>query len=236
MILNTMKILIVSDIHANIFGLKKALNESYDKAIFLGDAVDYGPFPGETLDTLRENFEILIMGNHDYATAYGVDCKCGEDNHDLSVFTRENITKKLLSKEDLEFIKKFRESYSIESGGNQYNLYHGAPWDHLYGYIYPWVGDSLKTSGLFGTDDGDFFIVGHSHYQFLTTKGGKTFINPGSIGQPRDIKGLTSYLILETEDDSKIFKRVKYDREPIYQELEKLIDDDKMLQRAKAMF
>ncbi len=231
-----MKILIVSDIHGNIFGLKKALGESYDKAIFLGDAVDYGPFPGETLDMLRENFEILIMGNHDYAAAYGVDCKCGEENHDLSVFTRETITKKLLSKEDLEFIKKFNESYAIESGENEYNLYHGSPWDHLYGYVYPWMGDSLKTSGILGNDDGDFFIVGHSHYQFLITKGGKTFINPGSIGQPRDIKGLASYLILDTEDDSKIFKRVRYEREPIIQELEKLIDDEKMLQKAKAMF
>ena len=44
-----MKTLILSDIHANYPALKAVLEQdgSYDKLIFLGDVVDYGPHPKE---------------------------------------------------------------------------------------------------------------------------------------------------------------------------------------------
>jgi len=231
-----MKVLVVSDIHSNPFPLRIALEENYDKAIFLGDSVDYGPYPGEVIDLLKENFDIHIMGNHDYAVAYGVDCKCGEENHDISVYSRENITLKLLSKEDIDFLKKFKESDSIISGSTEINIYHGAPWDHLYGYIFPWKAETLNSKGQLGLDDGDYFLIGHTHHQFILTKGGKTFINPGSLGQPRDIIGFPSYLIMDMEKYSFEFKRVKYDKTKLYSEIEKIVNDPQMQIRLKAMF
>lgn len=231
-----MKILAVSDVHGNPFPLREALKDDYEMAVFLGDAVDYGPYPAETLDIIKENFDIQIMGNHDYAVAYGVDCRCGEENHDLSVYTRENITLKLISKEDIEFIKSFRESASLDAGEKQFLLYHGAPWNPLYGYIFPWVSDTLSSRNILGNDDGDFFLIGHSHYQFIVTKGGKTFINPGSIGQPRDLIGSSSYLIIDTEKNVYQFRRIRYEREAIHRKLEEVIGDEKMLSKAKSMF
>ncbi len=231
-----MKILVASDIHANPFPLKTALEESYDKAIFLGDSVDYGPYPAEVIDLLRDNFDLFIMGNHDYAVAYGVDCKCGEENHDISVYSRENITLKILSKEDIDFLKQFKESDSINAESVEINIYHGAPWDHLYGYIFPWKPETLSSRSILGGDDGDYFLIGHTHHQFILTKGGKTFINPGSLGQPRDLVGFPSYLIIDTEKHSFDFKRVKYDRSKLHYEIERIVRDEKMQSRLKAMF
>jgi protein phosphatase len=62
-----MKVLIVSDIHANYPALQAVLNSAvdFDKLIFLGDVVDYGPHPKECLTFIKENADYYIRGNHD---------------------------------------------------------------------------------------------------------------------------------------------------------------------------
>ncbi len=89
-----MRLLVISDIHSNYDALKTVLeNEKYDKALFLGDLVDYGPEPAESFDLLKENADYFIMGNHDASFAYGVDCNCSQEMHDLSDYTLENISR-----------------------------------------------------------------------------------------------------------------------------------------------
>ncbi len=62
-----MKILILSDIHANWYALEAILDkESYDALVFLGDAVDFGPSPRKCLkflikDTSGGLEETMIM-------------------------------------------------------------------------------------------------------------------------------------------------------------------------------
>ena len=90
-----MRVLVFSDIHSNFEALKAMLaKEKFDYSIFLGDAVDYGPQPGETLDLVMENSDVRLMGNHDRAVAYDEDCRCALEMHDLSEYTRENISRK----------------------------------------------------------------------------------------------------------------------------------------------
>ena len=42
---------------------------------------------------------------------------------------------------------------------------------------------------------------------------GRAFVNPGSVGQPRDGNSMASHAIVDTEMDSVMFHRVKYDIE-----------------------
>jgi diadenosine tetraphosphatase ApaH/serine/threonine PP2A family protein phosphatase len=42
---------------------------------------------------------------------------------------------------------------------------------------------------------------------------GRAFINPGSVGQPRDGNNLAAYAIVDTDTDIVMFHRVKYDIE-----------------------
>ncbi len=61
--------LVLSDIHANARAfeavLKDATTRGFDRSIFLGDALGYGPHPVETMDMLRDLDTEVIIGNHD---------------------------------------------------------------------------------------------------------------------------------------------------------------------------
>ena len=133
-----MKVLIYSDIHANLHALKALFRiEKYDKAIFLGDVVDYGPSPAETLDLLLENTDISVMGNHDHAAVTGEDCRCAPDMHDLSEYSRKEITMKRLSSNDLKRLSSFPDSREVEIEGRNILLAHASPNNHLFGYQCP---------------------------------------------------------------------------------------------------
>lgn len=80
-----MKILLVSDAHANYPALRKAVKDAkqvdvnsyisenvdvsnkFDLKIYLGDIIGLYGFPSETVNYLRENFDIVLKGNHDIA-------------------------------------------------------------------------------------------------------------------------------------------------------------------------
>ena len=73
-----MRYLIVSDIHANLEGLRAVLAANkglYDQILCCGDFVDYCASPNEVCDWARENCEVVIRGNHDKAC-------CGLDDTD----------------------------------------------------------------------------------------------------------------------------------------------------------
>ncbi|MHA1505670.1 MAG: metallophosphoesterase family protein [Candidatus Asgardarchaeia archaeon] len=113
------RVVIVSDIHGNLEALNAVLRDckDYDEFLFLGDAVDYGPNPSEVIDLLKSLGVRSVVGNHDKAVAYNVDCRCGDELHDLSVYTRENISNKLLTKSDISFLRKMRirDSFYIDN-------------------------------------------------------------------------------------------------------------------------
>lgn len=73
------RLLVVSDVHGNIYALEAVVEgvRGWDRIIVLGDLVDYGPRPGEVIDYLREHDALIVRGNHDHAVAYGVDCRWG---------------------------------------------------------------------------------------------------------------------------------------------------------------
>src|SRR5690348_5908229 len=71
-----MKLLIVSDIHANVEALHAVLAQSHDELWVLGDLVNYGPDPGEVVDFVRRNAALVVCGNHDHAIGAGADPQC----------------------------------------------------------------------------------------------------------------------------------------------------------------
>ena len=122
-------VLIISDIHGNLMASRRILEavKGWDEVLVLGDLVDYGPYPGEVLDTLREVGARILRGNHDHAAAYGVDCRAGAQVHWLSVWTRENITLKQLSKADRAFLSSLPLSLELDLGDATAKAYHASP-------------------------------------------------------------------------------------------------------------
>lgn len=232
-----MRILIFSDIHSNKYALDMIEKEKFDSAIFLGDIVDYGPNPSETLDRVRSMSKYMVMGNHDYAAAFNKDCLCAQENHELSVYTRENITLRELGKEDIQFLRSIPQSLEIEIDGLTFTINHGSPADNLYGYMYPWTlkKEDLKTPTFRSVDEG-ILLVGHTHYQFMIPFSGVTILNPGSSGQPRDYDDRPSYTIIDTDKNSVEMKRFNYDRQSLKKEIESKISDLKFRMRLEALF
>ena len=233
-----MRVLIFSDIHANIYALRALLNlERFDESIFLGDIVDYGSSPVETIDEVRGVSKYIVSGNHDFAAAFNKDCLCSQENHELSVYTRENITLKDLGEEEISFLKSLPTSLDVKLDGSDFHLVHGAPADSLYGYLYPWkISSELLKDPMSFTQDPGNYLVGHTHYQFLVNYGGNLIVNPGSSGQPRDGNPKPAYAVFDTDNQSFELKRFNYDKSNIKSDLAKRVKDQKQLEKLYKLF
>ena len=65
-----MRIALIADIHANLPALEAVLRDirrkhSPDRIISLGDQINLGPCPRETMALLRENGVTCLHGNHE---------------------------------------------------------------------------------------------------------------------------------------------------------------------------
>lgn len=225
-----MRVLVLSDVHGNYDSLSAILEkEKYDAVWFLGDLTDYGPEPHLVLDTLKDlKPEIWITGNHDYANAFGVDCRCGEKTHDLSVYTRENVTQKLLSKEDIQFLRNLPLKKEIEIDGKKYFFVHACPANPLYGYMFDFNPDCMKNE-LGREITTDYLLFGHTHFPVLGQHNGINYLNPGSAGQPRDGDPRVSYAIYENGKFE--LKRLEYPVERTVEKLRKIIGRKDYLER-----
>ncbi len=211
-----MRVLIYSDIHANLEALNALFSEvKYDKSVFLGDIVDYGPNPAESLDIVLRESDYIIQGNHDYAAGTGEDCNCAPAMHDVSVLTRNEITMKLLGKNDVKKLSDLKKQMEFEIDGRKFFIVHASPNDPLFGYMFSteaemtWKKQELKKY--------DYIMVGHTHFPMFYRG---RIINPGSSGQPRDGNWKPMYAILDTELGDLTFKRFTYDNKKMLSKLE----------------
>jgi putative phosphoesterase len=216
-----MKILILSDIHANWHALEAILvNENYDTLIFLGDAVDFGPNPKECVRFLMNSPTSRfwgVRGDHDHALAYGINCVCCKELRELSMRTRE-WGEGFITGKEIGFLRRLPfNSYIALDGLNLY-LAHGSSRDGLYGSNSSDLED-FEIENEFGGIYTDFILTGCSHKPYIKRLGRTTILNPGSVGQPRDFNPRASYAVIENGEAT--IKRVKYDIERTVKDLEK---------------
>lgn len=216
-----MKLLIFSDIHSNLEALKEVLStESYDKAVFLGDIVDYGPNPSETLDLVLGEADYLVQGNHDLAAATGVDCQCAQAMHDLSTLTRDEISSKLLSDGDKKKLKGLKTMETPVIDGKKFLMVHASPNNHLHGYLFSTEAEMVWKKPEY--KEYDYIMVGHTHFPMFYRG---RIINPGSAGQPRDGFWKPMYSTLDTETGELTFKRFSYDKDKMLGKLSELLQN-----------
>jgi putative phosphoesterase len=200
-----MKFLILSDIHGNWPALQAVLHAEMDckKAVFCGDVVDYGPFPVQCLNWIREHTVHRVRGNHDNALGFDLDCRCMGSFREFSVATRA-WHRTLLSEDEREYLRSMTTMDLFEFDGRHFRMAHATPQGDMYEYLSPeqW---QQRVTGL----DEDFVLLGHTHVQGLKTFGNVTVVNPGSVGLARDVPGLASYAIYD--DGSIRLKRIRYD-------------------------
>jgi diadenosine tetraphosphatase ApaH/serine/threonine PP2A family protein phosphatase len=215
-----LKILIISDIHANLTALETVLDDAgaIDAAWCLGDLVGYGPDPNECIDLVRQLPKLVcILGNHDAAVIKKIDDSAFNQDARLAV----NWTARTLGAESLDFLKSLPEKRLIDD----VTLVHGSPRQPIWEYLL----DTRTVTINFSFFETPYCFVGHTHLPVVyylddsrtarmtipehntqTVLAPRTIINPGSVGQPRDRDPRAAYAVYYPDKNLWEFRRVDY--------------------------
>jgi diadenosine tetraphosphatase ApaH/serine/threonine PP2A family protein phosphatase len=217
-----MRVLIVSDIHANLNALEAVLADAgaVDATWCLGDLLGYGPDPNECVERIRNLPNLVcLLGNHDAAFLGQIDV----DTFNLEARQSLDWVKNRVTEANTDYIQRLPEMTQV----GQVTLVHGSPRNPIWEYILD-PRTARRNLDYFQTN---YCFVGHTHlpilYQFnpemtivtvispeLDTNYPLTpraMLNPGSVGHPRDRDPRASYGIFDTEKAIWQPCRVSYD-------------------------
>jgi putative phosphoesterase len=198
-----MRILLVSDVHANWPALA-AVREPHDVCLCMGDLVEYGPDPCRVIDWVRRNARACVRGNHDHGTAQNVETFGVGGFRYLTMATR-GPTVDMLSPADRRYLADLPTSVMLTLAGKRFLLVHATPRDPLDEYC---PADPAQWAARVAGLNVDYLCVGHTHVQFVLPVGGTTVINPGSVGLQRDGRPTARYAVLD--GDTVELKEVEY--------------------------
>ncbi len=226
-----MRILIVSDIHANYTALEAVLNDAgtVDETWCLGDLVGYGPDPNAVVEQMREQPSLTcILGNHDAAVIGKMPLESFNPDARLSL----TWTERVLTADNMNFLRSL--SLNVKVRGDV-TLAHGSPRDPVWEYVL----NTLSARLNFEHFTTPFCFVGHSHIQSMfqldekkdrVTLGTmrldeavpltpRAILNPGSVGQPRDRDIRAAYAIYDPQACTWETHRVEYNVAEVQQRI-----------------
>lgn len=228
-----MKILVISDIHANIDALNTVLEKEndYDILCCAGDYTDYGIYPVEVINKMcnLKNNAVLVYGNHDLHVLNTYETR--EWKHvEAGQYKWVHYNCEQLSMKEITWIKQLQRTGYFEADGWQYGIQH--QYDNGYGTIesrhafeeyweknYP-SADSKKRRLIFG----------HTHRQCVHILGdGMEWLNPGSISyrRPDDPDKTAHYAVIV--DGNIQLKQLPYDRSRQLKKAKEFMQSDKMM-------
>jgi putative phosphoesterase len=226
-----MRIAVISDMHGNSLAFEKVLADikkrGADELVCLGDAIQGGPQPRQTVDRLQALNRPVVMGNADAWMLTGVETG-DEGIPEERLKKMEEIRHWSISQltdDDLTYISNFQPTVTIPLGGNLDLLcFHGSPtsYDDI---ILPHAPKEVFNKYL-GAYSSHILTGGHTHAQQIRRNGDLFFFNPGSVGlayshyQPDGkfkVDHWADYAILSVENGqpSLEFRRVPFDADEL---------------------
>lgn len=220
-----MRVLVISDIHANLVALEAVLADAagaaYEAVWCLGDLVGYGPQPNECIERVRALDRLVcLVGNHDKAVLGELDINAF--NHDARaaiLWTRETLTPA-----NRAYLQSLMPLHTV----GDFTLAHASPRQPIWEYIL----NRYIARDNFPYFSTPYCLVGHTHvpavyvapgpdgecgelppdYEHVfRLDGQRLIINPGSVGQPRDSIPDAAYAFLDTDARAWEYRRVPYD-------------------------
>jgi predicted phosphodiesterase len=218
-----MRVLIVSDIHSNYAALETVLAVAapFDQLWNLGDTIGYGPRPNECVVAMA-NANVMLSGNHDLACLGKID---------LSDFNPDARTANIWNGKQLEDanraeLERLAPTLEVDE---RFLVAHGSPREPIWEYLL----SRTQAEDNFALFDHQVCLIGHSHVPLVIRKhpdgrveepsladhdlllefqdGYRYFLNPGSVGQPRNQDPRAAYAILDTDAGTIQFNRIDYD-------------------------
>ena len=217
------KIVVFSDIHGNLSALEAVLDDVYsrykpDAFACLGDLVDYGMRSNEVIQKLVQldiPMIINLQGNHEKAIL----------DSDLSSFSSNRgrqillYTKQHLSNASFHYIHNYMNTASVVLNllGKKILFVHGDIENPYWGKL---TIDKMCDDRY---NEYDYVISGHTHKPHaienfckidlpdLRNQKKTIFINPGSVGQPRNLNPYAQYAYFEISSGVIHLNAVQYD-------------------------
>jgi diadenosine tetraphosphatase ApaH/serine/threonine PP2A family protein phosphatase len=214
------RLAVLSDIHANLAALEavRADLPQVDEVWVLGDIVGYGPQPNEVIAALQQMGARSVLGNHDAAAIGTIDSSWFNPDAARAIhWTAETLD---------DNARAYMAALPEMRTQDRVTAVHGSPRDPMWEYI---TGAGVAAANLpafetgiclhghthvpvvFQADDGRVTTVPATVGEPVSIRPGRSLVNPGSVGQPRDGNPAASYLVLDTDADMVEFRRVAYD-------------------------
>ena len=222
-------VLLLSDIHGNLPALEAVIEDANNASNFsevwvMGDSVGYGAQPNEVIECLLTlPNPTMVKGNHE-AAAIG---EISTANFNPTAGAAADWTARNLDPE----IKEFLTALPLVTEQHGITICHGTPRNPIWEYMFTSrIGElnlkHFETLGcvhghthipsIFGRDasgtwrgkqvtDGDEVVLANLRW----------FVNPGSVGQPRDGDPRAAYALLQVNEECESarfeFHRIDYD-------------------------
>jgi diadenosine tetraphosphatase ApaH/serine/threonine PP2A family protein phosphatase len=224
------KLALLSDIHANLPALDACVAhanaQGADQFALLGDIVDYGPYPAQTVERCRQLEQegaIILRGNHDTCPTQESDTDATWGNMATS------WTFKQLNQDQQAWLAQLPLTAIID---NVFLVHATADAPEKWHYIQDERLASRSLDAAAKNPEIRYVFGGHVHQQSLYYHGSGNRLMPfqpkngiaipvgthrhwlatvGSVGQPRDGDTRANYALLDSETSQLTFHRVSYD-------------------------
>jgi diadenosine tetraphosphatase ApaH/serine/threonine PP2A family protein phosphatase len=181
--------------------------------------VGYGAHPAECLQVCVHESERCIAGNHDLAAAGRVEAATFSPQARTAIeWTRTRMDRNALDR---------LAALQPEDADGEVALFHASPRDPVWEYVI--TGDQVRAA--LDASPARIVMVGHTHLagawrlgddgrldgglvrgeETVSLRDGRWLVNPGSVGQPRDLDPRASWAILDLEALTLRFRRTPYD-------------------------
>lgn len=212
------RIVLFSDIHANLEALEAALPsvlaQQADAVYCLGDLGGYASQPNEVQEAVEALGCPVILGNYDENVGNDAeDCGCQyTDPFDIQMSDISfRWTCKHTSLQNKAKLREFPREIRFEAEGKRVLLCHGSPrsnTEYLFenrsdGYLRQFI-----SGGKFDAH-ADVIAFGHTHVPYHREVDGVHFVNTGSVGRPKDGDCRAGYTVLTLTPDSVVAEQVR---------------------------
>lgn len=218
-----MKILILSDIHGNLTALQAVLAKvrstyEIDACMLLGDLIDYGMHSNEVIGVVAAMpYPVLcsLRGNHEQAVLGGEYERFSSERGRRSA----QYTRSILSEDSWRYLRERMAPAGQQTVFVEHKkvlAVHGSLSDPYWESLRPGQAEAAYAAY-------DYVFSGHSHQPHFweryyeaedpahRNKKKVLFINPGSVGQPRNLNPMAQFAVFDTAAETVFMEKAAYE-------------------------
>ena len=215
------RIAVLGDIHSNLEALEAVIEDANKQQVnhllCTGDIIGYGADPSACIQYFQEMRVPVVKGNHDHY--------CSDEqvpaNVSKAVHASMQWTKKQLNQHQLIWVRKL--PLQLQFGDIAFTHSTFEPVSN-----WPYILDDTNAEASMSAQPSALAFYGHTHRPIVFTqtptgkitsqelteiklnKQDKFFINPGSVGQPRDGDPRAAYAIVDLSCSVVTLRRINY--------------------------